>query len=160
MDAEGALESTTETNRHQSQLCQLQEASAAFLLSMTFSEKLSSLLGFRCPKCGKGDLFVQPNAYRLKDIAEMHPNCSACGEDFLREPGFYFGAAYVSYALTVALWVALLVALLCFDAWGWIEFGMFTHAELYLGLGIALLLGLLPLLYRLSRSLWIALFTG
>ena len=121
---------------------------------------MNSLFRFRCPRCGKGDLFVEPNAYRLKGVAEMHPNCCACGEDFSREPGFYFGAAYVSYALTVALWVALLVALLCFDAWGWIEFGMFTHAELYLGLGITLLLGLLPLLYRLSRSLWIALFTS
>ncbi len=127
---------------------------------MTVRERLNSVFRFQCPRCGKGALFVEPNAYRLKDIAEMHPNCSVCGEDFLREPGFYFGAAYVSYALTVALWVALLVALLCFDAWGWMEFGMFTHAELYLGLGITLLLGLLPLLYRLSRSLWIALFTS
>ena len=80
-------------------------------------------------------------------------------EDFGREPGFYFGAAYVSYALTVALWVALLVALLSFDAWGWIEFGMFTHPGTYLLSGIALLLILLPVIYRLSRSIWIAMFT-
>ena len=65
----------------------------------------------------------------------------------------------MSYALTVALWIALLVALMCFDAWGWMEFGMFTHPATYLISGITLLLLLLPVIYRLSRSIWIALFT-
>ena len=89
----------------------------------------------------------------------MHHSCAECGEDFEREPGFYFGAAYVSYALTVALWVAVLVALNCFDAWGYIEFGMFTHPGTFLWTGIGLLVALLPLIYRLSRSIWISMFT-
>ena len=89
----------------------------------------------------------------------MHGTCPSCGEAFEREPGFYFGAAYVSYALTVALWIALLVALKSFDAWGWMEFGMFTHPGTFLGLGIGLLVVLLPLIHRLSRSIWIAMFT-
>lgn len=121
--------------------------------------KLNWILRNRCPKCGQGDLFVHANAYHLSHTATMHSSCPHCGEDFGREPGFYFGAAYVSYALTVALWVALLVALLSFDAWGWMEFGMFTHPGTYLLSGIALLLILLPVIYRLSRSIWIAMFT-
>jgi len=104
-------------------------------------------------------LFVKTNAYNLRHTAAMHSKCQACGEDFSREPGFYFGAAYVSYALTVALWVAVLVALMCFDAWGWMEFGMFTHPGTFLTTGTSLLVLLLPVLYRLSRSLWIAMFT-
>ncbi len=121
--------------------------------------KLSWILRNRCPKCGKGTLFVKPNAYDLRHTAAMHSACESCGEDFAREPGFYFGAAYVSYALTVALWIAVLVALMCFDAWGWMEFGMFTHPGTFLTKGITLLVVLMPVLYRLSRSLWIAMFT-
>ncbi len=121
--------------------------------------KLKWILGNRCPKCGQGDLFVHGNAYNLKHTAKMHAACPSCGEDLEREPGFYFGAAYVSYALTVALWIALLVALKCFDAWGWMEFGMFTHPGTFLLTGTTLLVVLLPLIYRLSRSIWIAMFT-
>ena len=39
------------------------------------------------------------------------------------------------------------------------EFGMFTHPATYLISGITLLLLLMPVIYRLSRSIWIALFT-
>ena len=45
----------------------------------------------------------------------MPAECAVCGEDFARELGFYFGAAYMSYALTVTLWIVLSVALTCFD---------------------------------------------
>ena len=121
--------------------------------------KFSWILRNRCPKCGEGALFVKSNAYDLRHTSSMHATCNCCGEDFEREPGFYFGAAYVSYALTVALWVAVLVALMCFDAWGWMEFGMFTHPGTFLITGITLLVVLLPLIYRLSRSIWIAMFT-
>lgn len=120
---------------------------------------LSWILRCRCPKCGEGRLFATSNPYSLKDTAKMNDYCPSCGEDFGREPGFYFGAAYVSYALTVALWVVLLVALKCFDMWGWMEFGMFTHPGLFLGTGITLLVLFLPLIYRLSRSIWIGMFT-
>ena len=117
------------------------------------------MLRNRCPQCGQTHLFVEPNAYKLRSTAHMHKECAACGEDFEREPGFYFGAAYVSYALTVALWVAVLVAMMAFDAWGWMEFGMFTHPGTYLTTGCTLLLVLMPLIYRLSRSIWISMFT-
>jgi predicted RNA-binding Zn-ribbon protein involved in translation (DUF1610 family) len=120
--------------------------------------RLKAILGFKCPRCGEGNLFVGA-AYRPADTARMHTECPSCKLDLVREPGFYFGAAYVSYALTVALWVAVLVALLSFDAWGWITFGFFTHVGTFLTTGIVLLLLLLPLIYRLSRSIWVAMFT-
>lgn len=121
--------------------------------------RLTWMLRNRCPQCGKSHLFVEPSAYKLRTTAHMHKGCTTCGEDFQREPGFYFGAAYVSYALTVALWVAVLVAMIAFDAWGWIEFGMFTHPGTYLITGCTLLLALMPAIYRLSRSIWLSIFT-
>ena len=89
----------------------------------------------------------------------MPEACPVCGEDFSREPGFYFGAAYVSYALTVALWVAVLVALTCFELWGLLQFSFFEDVGMFLSTGIALLILLLPVIARLSRSIWLHMMT-
>lgn len=89
----------------------------------------------------------------------MHHRCTVCMENFQREPGFYFGAAYVSYALTVALWVATLVALETFDYIGMLEFGFYTHVGTFLLTGTALLILMLPLIYRISRAVWLSMNT-
>lgn len=121
--------------------------------------RLFAILKMRCPQCHEGQLFVESNPYKPGSIAEMHKSCSDCGESFTREPGFYFGAAYVSYGLTVALWVAVLVALHTFDLIGLIEFeGMFEQPTLFLVVGVVTLILLLPVLYRISRSIWINMF--
>ena len=118
-----------------------------------------AMLHARCPSCREGHIFTSQKAYQWKHITTMPDACPVCGEDFLREPGFYFGAAYVSYALTIALWVAVLVALMCFDRWGLIEFSFFEDVTLFLATGISLLLALLPLIARLSRSMWLHMMT-
>lgn len=120
--------------------------------------RIGALLNNRCPKCYEGKLF-SAGAYNLKRVSEMSKNCTVCGEDFEREPGFYFGAAYVSYALTVALWIALFVALTCFDWWGWMAFSFFDDVPFFLGTGIGLLVILMPVVMRLSRSIWLHMFT-
>lgn len=103
---------------------------------------------------------MESNPYKLSTMSEIYPKCECCGEDFKREPGFYFGAAYVSYALTVALWVAVLVALYTFDALGWIEYSFFKNPLMFLISGIVTLILLLPVVYRLSRSIWINIFVN
>lgn len=122
--------------------------------------KLYSILAMKCPKCHVGDLFIEKNPYKLGSLTKMPPRCSHCNESFTREPGFYFGAAYVSYGLSVALWVACLVALITFDAIGLIEFGFFTDPLTFILTGIIALAVLLPVMYRLSRSIWINLFVN
>jgi uncharacterized protein (DUF983 family) len=120
--------------------------------------RLGAVLNNRCPKCYEGKLF-SAKAYDLPRVSEMPATCPVCEEDFEREPGFYFGAAYVSYALTVALWVSLFVALTCFDWWGWMVFSFFDDVPFFLLTGIALLILLMPVLLRLSRSIWIHMLT-
>ncbi len=119
--------------------------------------KIYSVFTFTCPRCQEGKVFESPNSYSAQ-LAKMNKTCPHCGEDFVREPGYYFGAAYVSYALTVALWVALLVALISFDAIGIIRFSISEDPILFLLLGIGLLMVLLPLIYRISRVIWLNLF--
>lgn len=116
------------------------------------------MLWMKCPKCQDGDLFESQNHYNFGKLTHMHKTCQSCGESFTREPGFYFGAAYVSYALTVAIWVAVLVALYTFDALGWIEFSFFDNPITFILSGIITLIVLLPVIYRVSRSIWIHMF--
>ncbi len=119
--------------------------------------KLGKIIQFKCPKCYEGELFVSKSSYK-KGMAEMNENCPKCGEDFKREPGFYFGAAYVSYGITIAMWVALYVAMTVFDLLGWISFSFADNAILFIVLGILMLVGSVPLVYRLSRSMYIHMF--
>ena len=119
---------------------------------------LKRVITCSCPKCGDGKLFVNSNPYVFKTVGEMNKECPACKEDFKREPGFYFGAAYVSYALTIAIWVAVLVALYTFSALGFYEFGFLSHPTIFLSSGIITLIVLLPIIYRMSRSIWLAFF--
>lgn len=108
---------------------------------------LPSILKLKCPKCRKGDLFVHKGSYRIKGFFDMHKNCPKCGQDFEIETGFYFGAMYVSYGLTIAISVAVFAALLVFDIY---SLEMFLIAE------FLVLLALLPIVIRVSRAIWIA----
>ncbi|MGB3005277.1 MAG: DUF983 domain-containing protein, partial [Chitinophagaceae bacterium] len=70
------------------------------------------------------------------------------------EVGFYYGTSYVSYAMTVAISVASLVA------W-WVIIGLSINDNRFfywLGFNAVLLLFLQPWLMRISRSLWISWF--
>jgi len=80
--------------------------------------------------------------------------CPHCKESH----GFYFGAAYVSWGLTVATWVAVLVALKVLNALGWIEFGFLTHPITFLLSGILVSALIFPYMYRLSRVMWAHMF--
>lgn len=125
---------------------------------MSFKDsKIYSIVALTCPRCYKGRLFKNKSSYS-RGMAEINKTCSVCGEDFIREPGFYFGAAYVSYALTVALWIALFVALTVFDAIGIMRFSLSNDTIFFLILGVVVLLISIPFMYRLSRSLWIHMF--
>lgn len=115
---------------------------------------LRSALGCRCPRCREGKLFQHPVTPNLKKNMLMHKNCPVCGQPTEIEVGFYYGTSYVSYALTVAISVATLVAWL-------VLIGMSTEDNrfVYWLISNAVFLILLqPWLMRLSRSLWISWF--
>ncbi len=115
---------------------------------------LSSALGCRCPRCREGKLFKNPVSVSMKKNMEMNRECPVCGQPTEIEVGFYYGTSYVSYAITVAISVASLVA------W-WVIIGLSTHDNRFfywLGFNAVLLILLQPWLMRLSRSLWISWF--
>ncbi len=87
-------------------------------------------------------------------MGEVKEKCGTCGTNLKPETGFYFGAAYVSWGLTVALWVTILVSLKVLDSIGLIEFGFLTHPVTFLTTGVIATLVLFPFLLRFSRSMW------
>lgn len=106
----------------------------------------------KCPACLKGDLFVTKNPYRLKGLYDMPEYCSCCGEKFTPEPGFYFGAMYVSYGITVGMAVAIMVSNNVFN---W-DLSIFNKVLL---IGASIFFSI-PILFRISRSIWINIFVS
>ncbi len=108
--------------------------------------KVYGILRMKCPRCHEGDMFPNKNPYELKRLTEVNEKCSECGQKFEPEPNFYYGAMYVSYGYTVALFVASYIignSFLKLPVWGTIV------------LLAALLLLLTPYLFRLSRATWL-----
>lgn len=108
----------------------------------------------KCPRCRRGDMFVSKNPYRLGQTLKMYDTCPVCGQYFNLEVGFYYGSSYVSYAMSVALSVASLIAW-----WLTIGLGLYDNRFVYwLGFNAVLLVVMQPLLMRLARSLWLFFF--
>ncbi len=115
---------------------------------------LTSTLGCYCPRCREGKLFKNPLSIKLKRNLAMHKTCVVCGQPTELEVGFYYGTSYVSYALTVALSVASLIAW-----WIFIGLSIYDNRFIYwLIFNAVFLFCLQPVLMRLSRSLWISWF--
>ena len=107
---------------------------------------VSSVAKNKCPNCGKGNFFICDNPYNLGKFSDMNNNCPNCGMDFRQEPGFYLGAAIVSYAMQAGL---LFLTYFFFQVLVEINFWYFVAF-----FAIELIL-LVPLTFRISRLLWI-----
>jgi uncharacterized protein (DUF983 family) len=106
---------------------------------------ISRALTLRCPRCGVTRLFPH-HGWRRWFV--MNPACPACGLRFERAQGYWVGAIYVSYGVTVL--IALVGALML-----WALAGISPAHQLWLWLPFV---GLFPLwFFRYSRSLWLAL---
>jgi len=62
----------------------------------------------KCPRCRVGDAFTG-TTYGFK-VQKMNEYCPHCGLRFEREPGYFYVAMFVSYAMNVAEMVTASVA--------------------------------------------------
>ena len=105
---------------------------------------LKSILNYQCPRCRSSKLFKEP--FEFSKPLNMHQKCQVCNQDFEPEPGFYFGAMFISYALSVfLLLVPALVLVLGYD---WSPNNAMIVVVVIAGISFFRLL-------RLSRSVWI-----
>ena len=110
--------------------------------------KMYSVLHNKCPKCHEGDFFVNPGPFKFKNNLKIYEKCSNCNLKYMLEPSFFYGAMYVSYALTVALAIFIFVINYL------LGFGLITS---FISIVVALIL-FLPITMRLSRILYINMF--
>jgi uncharacterized protein (DUF983 family) len=104
---------------------------------------IGDILRQRCPRCRMGSIF---HYSIFRGFPKMHERCPVCDLKFEREPGYFLGAMYVSYALglvTVTIFAALL--------W-WITGWWITKDTIW---AVVLFLPLAPTLTFFSRVLWI-----
>lgn len=107
--------------------------------------KLYSIFAMKCPRCHTGDLFETPT-FSFRKPFDMPTECPHCKQDYEPEPGFYFGAMFVSYILTgffCLFFVGTLILILDWDI-------MAAFFAL-----IAVVAILFVWIFRFSRSVWI-----
>lgn len=103
-----------------------------------------ALLQLRCPRCHEGKLFARP-AWHLTRAYEMPARCPVCAQTYEPEPGFYYGAMFISFAFSVA--IVLITGLVLYHFFGNPE------ANTYILTAITASLLLNPLSFRYSRAL-------
>ncbi len=106
---------------------------------------MGHLMATRCPRCYKGPMFLH-NPYNLFGMGKMPKQCPVCGLDYEPEPGFYFGALFISYAIAAPFCLLLFLSL---------NMGLGVHFEAALVLVALVQLALAPYLFHLSRAIWL-----
>ena len=95
-----------------------------------------------CPRCRTGPIFRAP---LWRGYLAMHEKCPVCGLKYEREPGYFLGAMYFSYALSIP--PGLLLVLLIWRLTRW----RFDVVMLCAFLGY---LPLVPVVTRWARVIW------
>ncbi len=108
---------------------------------MSRKSKTVAILEARCPQCRKGKMFMG-GVYSFRN-QRTNEICPYCGLQFEIEPGYFYAAMYVSYAMSVAevVLVGLLIYFLSYSESPW----------LYAAILLLTILGLSPVNYRYSR---------
>ncbi len=65
--------------------------------------RLVAILLQRCPRCLQGSVY--------HGLMSMHENCPQCDLKFGREPGYFTGAMYASYLMSVPVLVVIFIVL-------------------------------------------------
>jgi len=113
-------------------------------------KKLPAILKMKCPSCHEGDLFETPT-WSFQKPFDMPKECPNCKLNYFPEPGFYWGAMFISYIF-----------------WGWVSVFFGGTCIILLGMTvnqatIALILfsaTFFVWLFRISRSIWIHIAPG
>ena len=115
-----------------------------------YQSTTTALLALRCPRCHRGPLFKHPAA--SLGFSDMYDTCVVCEQTYEPEPGFYFGAMYISFGFAVTIFAAVGVLLyyLDHDPDTWV----------YVVVTAAITLVTTPLVFRYSRAIMLYFFGG
>mgnify|MGYP001207345688 CR=1 FL=1 len=114
--------------------------------------KLYSIIYNCCPRCQSDKFWPKSNPYKnilVKNGGSMG-YCKNCNLKYELEPGFWYGAMYVSYGLTVFIGILTWLTINFFNK----EMDIFIQTTII----SFLIIILSPVVYFLSRLIWINLF--
>ena len=107
--------------------------------------KPAAIFRMKCPRCHTGDLFPT-GSFEFHLPFTMNARCAHCKQTFMPEPGFYYGAMFISYILVAFFSLGLTLTLVFAFEWS-------------IGGSFALLLAILAVgyvwVFRMARTLWI-----
>lgn len=114
---------------------------------MKKTAKLYAVFKARCPQCRRGPIFAG-SLYGFNIQRTLH-HCPVCELRYEVEPGYFYAAMYVSYAMNMAEMIAMGLATYHFSG------GRLDFDSLWLYVGVIFLGSLLlsPFNYRYSRVL-------
>jgi uncharacterized protein (DUF983 family) len=104
---------------------------------------IRAILRQRCPRCREGPIFRFP---LWRGPLATHERCPVCGFRYEREPGYFLGAMYFSYALSIP--PGLGIVLLLWRLTGW-------HFDVVMLWSFVAYLPFVPAVSRWSRVLWL-----
>lgn len=116
-------------------------------------QKLYSIIYQKCPRCHEGELWKEPFFKSLPQLIRgnynMYERCPKCQLRYEQEPGFWWGAMYIAYALSSG---ALLITAFLSKYY----FGMNLTQTMFIVLAVAVI----GFLYnaRVARSIYINIF--
>ncbi|MEY3241396.1 MAG: hypothetical protein RIR11_2835 [Bacteroidota bacterium] len=58
--------------------------------------KWFSIFHLKCPRCHEGEMF-ETGSWSFVKPFEMHERCPKCDLNYYPEPGYYYGAMFISY---------------------------------------------------------------
>ena len=96
----------------------------------------------RCPRCREGAIFRGPV---WRGILAMNERCPECGLKYDREPGYFIGAMYVSYLLSIP---PVMLLALSFWRYSGLSFNLAMVCT------FAAYLPVVPVVTRYSRVVW------
>ncbi len=103
---------------------------------------LSAIWQQLCPRCRRGPIY---RTSLWRGFLDMHERCPNCGLKFEREQGYFIGAMYISYLISIP--PGLVIVLLLWRITGW------PFNNVMLG-AFFVYLPLVPLVTRYARVLW------
>ena len=103
---------------------------------------IRAILGQRCPRCREGAIFRLP---LWRGPLTIYERCPACGHKYEREPGYFLGAMYFSYILSIPPGLALVLLIWRITGWPF---------DVVMGCAFLAYLPLVPVVSRWARVLW------
>jgi uncharacterized protein (DUF983 family) len=110
--------------------------------AMANPNEFKAALSAKCPKCRTGNMFAN-GMYSLGG-QKMHDQCPHCNFHFEIEPGYFYVAMFISYAMNVAEMVTLAVAT-------YLLTGNLESPWLYVSVLLIVAFALAPFNFRYSR---------